>query len=312
MTKNPPLADLAERGRYDPAPGTFHIHDFVARLKDGVYARDFLSDFVIGVVFCAVKFKLIKMWEACLVQVPFRKSLEIRGGKGSPKGFAIRFGHPFLDPFGAIITLTDAKGTTRRLLGNRPGCDALADSEFPASDLPDADGYDAWVKTNFYANRGTELSYVRTGQANSRIDCDTHTNELLYAPGPGSVVPTTRVWDDALEDTVIRAGTPKKALHAKGKSTAVKDAGDGSESEPVAGPSRSSRRKTPTKAVKPAAPLSAARVDAEDDADDDALGNADEMAVDNADDTADASVSPFYFPRRAWEISSLSSVQADQ
>ncbi len=76
MTPVPRKEDLLVRSRYNPDPNDFNITNFRRQLKDGEYSRDFVSDFVISVIFFATKVKEISQWESTLFQLPFKKALE--------------------------------------------------------------------------------------------------------------------------------------------------------------------------------------------------------------------------------------------
>ena len=54
MTKTLESQDLARRYVYDPQPSVIHINDMINRVKDGVYAKDKLSDYVISMLLFAV------------------------------------------------------------------------------------------------------------------------------------------------------------------------------------------------------------------------------------------------------------------
>jgi hypothetical protein len=70
MTPIPTKDELAARWLLDPAPGTIHICDLIEQAKDGIYAKDKLSDHVIGMILWAKEANIIKSWEGTLFQVP--------------------------------------------------------------------------------------------------------------------------------------------------------------------------------------------------------------------------------------------------
>jgi len=54
MTRKATKAEWKARRVYDPAPGTVHLKDLIAQVKDGHYAKDKLSDYLIGMILWAL------------------------------------------------------------------------------------------------------------------------------------------------------------------------------------------------------------------------------------------------------------------
>jgi hypothetical protein len=67
MTPASTLKQLREeRGTFDLTLYSMHIRDIVNYVKDGVYAKDNISDHVIGMLFVAKWHGDILMWEGSL------------------------------------------------------------------------------------------------------------------------------------------------------------------------------------------------------------------------------------------------------
>ncbi|KAK8910022.1 hypothetical protein QC760_001003 [Botrytis cinerea] len=70
MTKVPTFAELAARRIWDPKPGTIHYRDAINYAKDGMYAKDLISDYLQGLLILAKETKHALVWECGLFQWP--------------------------------------------------------------------------------------------------------------------------------------------------------------------------------------------------------------------------------------------------
>jgi hypothetical protein len=98
MTPLPSRAELAQRYILDPASGDIHIRDLINYAKDGIYAKDKLSDHVIGMILWAQYINEIEKWEGTLFQVPFVKGMKFRSRTA-------HLGRPFTGPDSLVLTL---------------------------------------------------------------------------------------------------------------------------------------------------------------------------------------------------------------
>jgi len=184
MTKTLESQDLAQRYVYNPRPGVVHIYDMINRVKDGVYAEDKISDYVIGMLLFAVFMGFIEPWEAALFQVPFvfrvKKTLQLRVNR-KHLGL-VPVGRPFIGPDGKVIS-RDGR-TFRGFDSNRE------QSSLSFAQIKSHPGYRRWLKDTMYAG-GDEFSnvYNRTSDRNSKSKCDNYVNERNYTPGPTSIHP---------------------------------------------------------------------------------------------------------------------------
>ncbi|KAK0105508.1 hypothetical protein ONS95_004131 [Cadophora gregata] len=195
MTPLPSAAELASRGLLDPPPSTLHLHDLINACQDGIYAKDRLSDQVIGMLIFAVDSGIIKAWEGTIFQVPFVQGFKLRKGQ-------LHLGRPFLGPDGKVLKL---RGVV--WCGEHQGeVSALEDLDV----IKRHSGYAAWVRGVLYCggtkNDGT---YVRRYIFNSLVSCDANVNNKPYAPGPLSIMPGGAAAAD-LESENDASATSKK------------------------------------------------------------------------------------------------------
>lgn len=199
MTPAPTLKQLREeRGTFDPTPYSMHIRDIVDHAKDGVYAKDNISDHVIGMLFVAKWHGDILTWEGSLFQVPFKRDMQWRASIPV-------VGEALWGPDGNVLKIAG------RVLHGEV-------KDYKVSNL-DWEGIKAhlnfgdWIKQTLYAGKGpTDNTYTRLyPHLNSKKACDKHVNSRKYKLGPLSKPPKA----------MIAAGTAKK-----GVSNAKKDAGD--------------------------------------------------------------------------------------
>jgi hypothetical protein len=184
MTKPLESQDLARRYIYDPRPGVVHIHDLINRFKDEMYAKDKISDHVIGILLFAVFIGIVEPWEAALFQVPFvfkiKTTLQLRVNR-KHLGL-IPVGQPFLGPDGKVISRDG-----RAFCGfdkNRQR------SPLSFAQIKPHPVYKSWLRDTLYAG-GDESSniYNRVRDRNSKSKCDNYINERNYTPGPTSIHP---------------------------------------------------------------------------------------------------------------------------
>jgi hypothetical protein len=83
---------------YNPAPGAIYIKDLIRMAKDGVYAKDKLSDCVIRIILYARDIGDILAWQSTLFQLPFVKGMNLWSGYAY-------YSQPFLGPDDMILTL---------------------------------------------------------------------------------------------------------------------------------------------------------------------------------------------------------------
>jgi len=174
MTPQPNPEELRARSVFDPIPGSFHFLDLIDLLKDGIYAKDRPSAYVIGLLLFAKEAEMIKVWEGQLMQIPFVRGMVIRANHPN-------FGHPFLDPDGNVMGLP----------GGRTFNGSLPEGSFRHSTLTVAGvkahaGYDNWLQVNYNFN-GAAQTYARVSERNSLKTCDDWVNSQPYNPGPLSV-----------------------------------------------------------------------------------------------------------------------------
>ena len=102
----PPLTkdELARRHLLNPTPRTLHLHGLVNQAKDGVYAKDRISNYVLGMILWGLAISDIEDWEVMLFQLPFvHPNFQRRGYRQIYE----RYGRPFLGPDGLILKLED-------------------------------------------------------------------------------------------------------------------------------------------------------------------------------------------------------------
>jgi hypothetical protein len=177
MTPTPTRDELAARYVFDPVPGTVHILDLVTMAKDGIYVKDKVSDYVIGMLVWAKQTEVISAWEGTLFQIPFVKGMKIRSGTE-------HVGYPFTDPDGKVLELAG-----RTLHGSDSTNFEL--SPLTTSTLKGHAQYSAWVQTTLYAGGAEDATtYARVRNTYTLKACDAYVNSVPYAPGPMSVPPT--------------------------------------------------------------------------------------------------------------------------
>jgi hypothetical protein len=183
MTREPTVEELAERQLLNPSRGKMHLNDLMNQVKDGIYAKDFISDHVIGILLLGLWVGLLSEWEVMLFQLPFTNPDNIKNGMTFRKNYN-NYGNPFFGPDGRILTLHG-----RYLCGDD-------DSGVGASDL-DLDGirnhpeFENWVKSTLFAGgEPTDSTYARVRalkDTNTKKKCDDYINSRTYTPGPLSV-----------------------------------------------------------------------------------------------------------------------------
>jgi hypothetical protein len=184
MTKTLEKKDLARRYIYNPRPGVVHIYDLINRVRDGVYAKDKCSDYVIGMLLFAVFIGVIEPWEAALFQVPFvfkiKTTLQLRVSR-KHLGL-VPVGRPFPGPDGKVLTRDG-----RSFCGFSTNLEL---SPLTFRQVKAHPGYSRWLRDTLYAG-GDEYSniYNRTSDRNSKSKCDNYVNERNYTPGPTSIHP---------------------------------------------------------------------------------------------------------------------------
>jgi hypothetical protein len=184
MTKTLEGEDLARRYIYNPRPGVAHIYDIINRVKDGIYAKDKISDHVIGMLLFAVFIGVIEPWEAALFQVPFvfkiKTTLQLRVNR-KHLGL-VPVGRPFLGPDGRVISRD-----------GRAFCGFAIDlelSQLSFAQIKTQPDYKRWLKDTLYAGGDAYSNiYNRTSDRNSKSKCDNYVNERNYTPGPTSIRP---------------------------------------------------------------------------------------------------------------------------
>ncbi|KAF5867472.1 uncharacterized protein Bfra_010446 [Botrytis fragariae] len=120
-----------------------HCRDLINYAKDGVYAKDLISDYIQGVLILAKETKNVLVWEAGLFRWPFVRGVRVR--KGVP-----HLGHPFTDPDGKIMQYED-----RVLHGGRDSDIVAVDScsPFTFESVCKHPEYEAWLKKHLFASR---------------------------------------------------------------------------------------------------------------------------------------------------------------
>jgi hypothetical protein len=92
-------AQLALRYLYDPVLGAIYIKDLICMAKDGVYAKDKLSDCVIGMILYTRDIGDILAWQGTLFQLLFVKGMNLWSGYA-------HYSQLFLGPDDMILTLS--------------------------------------------------------------------------------------------------------------------------------------------------------------------------------------------------------------
>jgi hypothetical protein len=176
MTPLPTPSELATRHIFDPAPGTVHVRDLIAMAKDGIYAKDRVSDYVVGMLVMAKHTGVISAWEGTLFQLPFVKGMKIRTGMQ-------HLGCAFTDPDGDVLILDG------RTLHGSSDIDIKL-STLTVDSLKDHAQYSTWLKTTLYAGRAADATtYTRVRNNHTLKACDAYVNSVPYTPGPMSIAP---------------------------------------------------------------------------------------------------------------------------
>jgi len=200
MTPLPTPEELAARHLFDPVPGSVHIRDLINQVKDGIYAKDKLSDYAIGIILWAKYIGMITAWEGTLFQVPWVKDMKLRVK-------VPHVGRPLLGPDGNFLTLMG-----RALQGASEG--DLDKSNLTPDALLSHPGYANWVKRNLFAGRTPEATrYKRVRDADNVKDCDVYVNSIPYAPGPLSTPPAP-VLGSSPEPVTKKKVAPRASLKA--------------------------------------------------------------------------------------------------
>jgi hypothetical protein len=180
MTPKP--QDLVRRRLLDPRPGHFHICDLINRVKDGLYAKDYISDYVLGMILWALFCDIIREKDDAMVfQLAFVHPgfthREFRKGYNN-------YGRPFLGPDGLILTLEG-----RLLCGDGTSGIGVSPLDRP-EDIKTHPNYESWLKASLYAGlEPGDILYKRIHPTlNTKKKCDAHINarfdEHGYEPGP--------------------------------------------------------------------------------------------------------------------------------
>jgi len=179
MTKVPTFAELAARRIWDPKPGTIHYRDAINYAKDGMYAKDLISDYLQGLLILAKETKHALVWECGLFQWPFVKGMKIR--KGIP-----HIGQPFTGPDGKILQYEG------RILHGERDPDALSHLELSPltfQQIHNHPNYRTWLATHLFANRSSNaITYHNRLGLNNKIACEQFINDPTSpkAIGPDS------------------------------------------------------------------------------------------------------------------------------
>jgi hypothetical protein len=116
MTPLPTPEELLQRWIYDPDPETIHIKDLGNMAADGLYVKDQISDYLIGILIIAVEEGVIERWVAETFQLPF---VEDSWGQETPdlrlRKKCSHVGNACKGPDGKILTLLG-----RKLAGSDP------------------------------------------------------------------------------------------------------------------------------------------------------------------------------------------------
>ena len=185
MTPVPTPTELASRSLLNPQPGQLHFFDLFKKGKDGLSAKDLLSDYIIGMPIFAVDAGIIKAWEGTLIQVPFTKGFRLRKGKGGGGLLGqLHLGRPFLGPDGKVLRLS---GVLWR--GGDDGKEELEESDLTSVDaIQRHPNYDTWLSDTFYCGKGKDDgTYVQVETFDSLKRCDENVNSKPYVPGPLSI-----------------------------------------------------------------------------------------------------------------------------
>ncbi|KAF7931264.1 hypothetical protein EAE99_003735 [Botrytis elliptica] len=159
--------ELAARQIWDPKPGTIRCRDLVNYAKDGIYAKDLISDYVQGVLILAKETKTVFVWEAGLFQWPFVRGMKVR--KGIP-----HLGHPFTDPDGKIMRYHG-----RLLYGNRGDAIDTAEniSQYTFGSIQQHPKYDLWLREHLFAKRDKgAVEYLNSKGFNTKSECEQYIN----------------------------------------------------------------------------------------------------------------------------------------
>jgi hypothetical protein len=154
-------------------PGVIHILDLRDQVKDVTYAKDYLSDHIIGMLLFAKHLNIIDDWEGALFQVPFvyeNKNWKLRSN-------IEHICHPVLDPDNLVLTINGYN-----LCGSNNN---LQQSPLTINTISSHPQYNIWVKNVPYAGGNKDsTTYTRLRAHNTKEACDAYVNELDYTPGP--------------------------------------------------------------------------------------------------------------------------------
>lgn len=204
MSPIPTKEEMDQRGLLDPELSQIHVVDLVHHAKDGIYARDKLSDHVIGMLLWGVAIGAIVTWEGTLFQVPFVKGMKLRSNQ-------LHLGRPFLGPDGGILTLS---GVT--LCGAEEDPD-IELSPLTADTLLEHHEYNDWLSSVLYGGGDKDsTSYNRIRTENSLKACDAHTNSSPYSPGPLTIMPPATASGPG-NSSSSRVVTPRRKADSKKK-----------------------------------------------------------------------------------------------
>ncbi|KAH7390386.1 hypothetical protein BKA64DRAFT_725515 [Cadophora sp. MPI-SDFR-AT-0126] len=214
MTPLPSAAEVASRGLLDPPPGTLHLMDLINQGKDGIYAKDRLSDHVIGMLIYAVDSGMIKAWEGTLFQIPFTKGFSLRKKQ-------LHLGHPSLGPDDKVLSLRGIFWSGED--GHFEKSDLVA-----MRDIENHPNYGTWM--NWILFRGGaffDSTYDRVTTFNTIARCDKNVNSKPYAPGPLSIVPAPPI--DSGEDSSSEIEeNPRSSDKRNGVASVAKEAAESS------------------------------------------------------------------------------------
>jgi hypothetical protein len=184
MTSQSTQAELSARHLYDPAPRTVNMTDLINMVKDGVYAKDKISDYVVGLLIAARLLGLIKPWEGTLFQLPFMRPMKMR------KGPLHRNGRPAFGPNGTVWKLEGV------VLCGGSWNNHVETLPLTVENLMN---HPEWVERHLRFDAAT---YTRVYTCNTLRECDRIANFLPYTPGPGSRPPGAPFVSNAVVDPV--------------------------------------------------------------------------------------------------------------
>ncbi|KAK6591297.1 hypothetical protein H4I96_12455 [Botrytis cinerea] len=189
----PILADMIARFVYDPQFYSVHILELINEAKDGLYMKDIISDYAMGLLFLAYQKGIIGYYDIRLFQEPFVRVGKRKGfgisGKVTVRAFRPHCGRPFCDPDGlpmvwhGYIFLGD-----RGYRMSRADRRTVPRSPYNFDTIQTHPNYQQWLASHLWQGEVPGPGVYQRIAARVRWqDCHEFVNTRPYVPGPVSV-----------------------------------------------------------------------------------------------------------------------------